>query len=77
MNADNLIGRRYIVKSLDWYNENRDERWNVQNEIDSVVVFTIHMKKFCGETLSSIESVNKHFNSIELKKRGVFQKLSL
>ena len=56
------VGDRVQIKSLDWYNENKDEVGNIRYKRDGSaypVFFSKYMSNFCGEILT-IKSVFKH-----------------
>ena len=55
-------GDRVRIKSLDWYNENKDEVGNIRYKRDGSaypVFFSKYMSNFCGEILT-IKSVFNH-----------------
>ena len=55
------VGDRVRIKSLDWYNENKDEDGNIRYRRDGAaypIFFTKYMSRFCGETLT-IKCVHK------------------
>ena len=55
-------GDRVRIKSIDWYNENKDEDGNIRYKRDGSaypVFFSKYMSNFCGEILT-IKSVFKH-----------------
>ena len=56
------IGDRVRIKSVDWYNENKDKVGNILYKRDGSVYpvfFSKYMSNFCGEILT-IKSVFKH-----------------
>ena len=56
------IGDRVRIKSIDWYNENKDKVGNILYKRDGSaypVFFSKYMSNFCGEILT-IKSVFKH-----------------
>ena len=56
------IGDRVRIKSLDWYNENKDKFGNIRYKRDGSaypVFFSKYMSNFCGEILT-IKSVFNH-----------------
>ena len=56
------VGDKVRIKSLDWYNENKDKVGNIRYERDDSaypVFFSKYMSNFCGEILT-IKSVFKH-----------------
>ena len=56
------IGDRVRIKSIDWYNENKDKVGNILYKRDSSaypVFFSKYMSNFCGEILT-IKSVFNH-----------------
>ena len=54
------VGDRVRIKSLDWYNENKDEDGNIRYKHGTAypIFFTKYMSRFCGETLT-IKCVHK------------------
>ena len=56
------VGDKVRIKSIDWYNENKDEVGNIRYKRDGSaypVFFSKYMSIFCGEILT-IKSVFKH-----------------
>ena len=56
------VGDKVRIKSIDWYNENKDEVGNIRYKRDGSaypVFFSKYMSNFCGEILT-IKSVFKH-----------------
>ena len=48
------VGDKVRIKSLAWYNENKDEDGNIRYKSDNAaypIFFTKYMSRFCGETL--------------------------
>ena len=55
------VGDKVRIKSLDWYNENKDEAGNIRYKKDGLaypIFFSKYMSYFCGKTLT-IKSVFK------------------
>ena len=54
------VGDKVKIKSLSWYNKNRNEYSSV---VQNWVSFTYPMSEYCGKiaTIASIESDNEHY----------------
>ena len=64
------VGDRVKIKSLDWYNENKDENGNIRYKSDNTaypIFFSKYMSNFCGEILT-IKCVYKR--SYYMKETG-------
>ena len=63
------VGDRVRIKSLDWYNKNKDENGNIRYKHGNVypIFFTKYMSRFCGETVT-IKCV--HTRSYHMNETG-------
>ena len=54
------VGDKVKIKSLSWYNKNRNEYSSV---VQNGISFTYSMSEYCGKiaTIASIESDNEHY----------------
>lgn len=46
------VGDRVRIKSLDWYNENKDKRGNISFPYEVEVVFTLDKSSYCGQVVT-------------------------
>ena len=56
------VGDRVRIKSLDWYNENKDKDGEI---VCGEFAFLEGMKKFCSETLTILEDVDDGYLMLE------------
>lgn len=56
-------GDKVKIKSLDWYNENKDEVGSVYG--DSYAIFIQTMTKFCGQTVTILEGIDDVYGILE------------
>lgn len=58
-------GDRVRIKSLEWYNANKDEDGKVYVYCDSYAIFIQVMSKFCGQTVTISEVVDDLYGILE------------
>ena len=58
-------GDKVRIKSIDWYNENKDEYGEVCVYGDSYAIFIQVMSKFCGQTVTISEVVDDLYGILE------------
>lgn len=58
-------GDRVRIKSLEWYNANKDEDGKVYVYGDSYAIFIQVMSKFCGQTVTISEVVDDLYGILE------------
>lgn len=46
------VGDKVRIKSLDWYNKNKNKRGNISFPYEAEVVFTSEMSSFCGQIVT-------------------------
>lgn len=68
----NVIGRKFLVNSKEWYNDNKNKEGHVLNHDKNtyMVSFTKNMSKYCGKTLVAISNVEENYKYVELKPEG-------
>ena len=59
------VGDKVKIKSLDWYNKNKDEDGEVCVYGDSYAIFIQVMTKFCGQTVTISEVVDDLYGILE------------
>ena len=57
------VGDKVLIKSLDWYNENKDEDGNI--DINCEFTFYVDRSKYCGKIFTIIEIFD---NSYDVKE---------
>lgn len=58
-------GDKVRIKSLEWYNANKDEDGKVCVYSDSYAIFIQVMSKFCGQTVTILEVVDDLYGILE------------
>ena len=57
------VGDKVRIKSIDWYNENKDKYGYI--DFDHIVSFLPYMSKYCGE-IATIKRVDRIFKFYDL-----------